>query len=450
MQVKVDVVYGSPMNSDFGDVRFVNASNTPLNYWLETYSTSSSAIFWVKTDSLAPSATTTIYMYYGNSATTTQSSLANTFINNTIYLETRRCLDATNCNTTDSHNEFDSIISSNYALDGSGYRTAADDPSNPYGSSDNYFSRYRFLFLATTTGSYGFGVNTDDAGEVHRQDAGDIDSSHQVLASWYGGHGTGSCGGSGSPGTATLTAGSVYWLELRQTEWGSGNYAQMCIRNPGSSFQTVSAANFPGQLFARQIVATSTDPSVVLGEVEIVSSLIWSFYDNPSVSSSSTIASVLLPASNIQGTYQEGNNTAFNPYSVAAGQYLEYDFALDPTNISLDTPYYFRLVRADGSVLDVYDSNPTITLSTEPPPPSYRTVTWDGGAGTNNWIDALNWDTDEIPTTTDDVIIPGANVTLSATTTIHSLNYGTTGSYTLTINAGRSLIVTATTTLTDG
>ena len=36
-------------------------------------------------------------------------------------------------------------------------------------------------------------------------------------------------------------------------------------------------------------------------------------------------------------------------------------------------------------------------------------VSWDGQAGTNNWHDALNWDTDQVPTSADDVIL-AANV----------------------------------------
>ncbi len=34
------------------------------------------------------------------------------------------------------------------------------------------------------------------------------------------------------------------------------------------------------------------------------------------------------------------------------------------------------------------------------------TVVWDGGAGTGNWADALNWDSDTLPTSADDVVIP--------------------------------------------
>lgn len=38
--------------------------------------------------------------------------------------------------------------------------------------------------------------------------------------------------------------------------------------------------------------------------------------------------------------------------------------------------------------------------------PAFRTVTWDGGAGTNSWYDAANWSDDKIPGLNSDVIIP--------------------------------------------
>lgn len=38
--------------------------------------------------------------------------------------------------------------------------------------------------------------------------------------------------------------------------------------------------------------------------------------------------------------------------------------------------------------------------------PAFRTVTWDGGAGTNSWFDAANWSDDKIPGINSIVIIP--------------------------------------------
>ena len=41
------------------------------------------------------------------------------------------------------------------------------------------------------------------------------------------------------------------------------------------------------------------------------------------------------------------------------------------------------------------------------------TVTWDGGAGTLQWTDALNWNTDTLPGAGDDVAIPVSGITIS-------------------------------------
>jgi hypothetical protein len=60
-----------------------------------------------------------------------------------------------------------------------------------------------------------------------------------------------------------------------------------------------------------------------------------------------------------------------------------------------------------------------------------QTVTWDGGAGTSNWSDALNWDTDAVPGATNDVVIPsGASTVVDAgfTNSIASLTINGTGS----------------------
>jgi|GEM_PF-4572216 len=68
------------MNADFSDIRFTAADGTTLlGYWMESYTASTSAVFWVKVPSI-PTGGTTIYMYYGNSAAETTSNGENTFI----------------------------------------------------------------------------------------------------------------------------------------------------------------------------------------------------------------------------------------------------------------------------------------------------------------------------------------------------------------------------------
>ncbi|MFW9850631.1 MAG: DUF2341 domain-containing protein [Candidatus Thorarchaeota archaeon] len=65
--VGAHVYCGSECRTDFGDIRFTdNDGSTLLDYWMETYSSSGSATFWVEvSDDL--DTTQIIYVYYGNS-----------------------------------------------------------------------------------------------------------------------------------------------------------------------------------------------------------------------------------------------------------------------------------------------------------------------------------------------------------------------------------------------
>ena len=78
------------------------------------------------------------------------------------------------------------------------------------------------------------------------------------------------------------------------------------------------------------------------------------------------------------------------------------------------------------------------------------TKTWDGGAATNNWGDANNWNPNGVPTASDDVSLTGANtinVNVAASTNDMTLN---NAGLTLTINSSQSLTVTGDLTVTIG
>jgi len=93
-QVRITVYYGSGTDSggnvylngkcrtDFGDIRFTASDgSTLLAYWIESYTASSSAVFWVKVPSIPASPNTaTIYIYYGKSDATTTSNGDATFL----------------------------------------------------------------------------------------------------------------------------------------------------------------------------------------------------------------------------------------------------------------------------------------------------------------------------------------------------------------------------------
>jgi len=73
------VYVGSNCRDDFGDIRFTdNDGITELDYWMESSTSGTSAVFWVEVkDSLASDQT--IYVYYGKSDEVTTSNGTNTF-----------------------------------------------------------------------------------------------------------------------------------------------------------------------------------------------------------------------------------------------------------------------------------------------------------------------------------------------------------------------------------
>lgn len=77
-------------------------------------------------------------------------------------------------------------------------------------------------------------------------------------------------------------------------------------------------------------------------------------------------------------------------------------------------------------------------------------MTWDGGAGTSNWGDANNWNTNVVPVASDNVDLTGANtinINVAAVATNLLLN---NAGLVLTINSANSLDVSGALTLTSG
>lgn len=73
--------FWSKVMSNGADIRFTNASQTvALPFWIQYWNKAgSSTQIWVKTDAIPASATTTIYMFYGNSAAASTSDMYSTF-----------------------------------------------------------------------------------------------------------------------------------------------------------------------------------------------------------------------------------------------------------------------------------------------------------------------------------------------------------------------------------
>jgi len=125
-QVKIIVHYGSGTDSgenvylnyhcrsDFGDIRFTKSDGvTFLDYWMESYTASDNAVFWVEIADDLSTNNQTIYIYYGNTSATTTSNGASTFL----------FFDDFATNTLDNYTEtYDSGGSPAFSYDASGQR----------------------------------------------------------------------------------------------------------------------------------------------------------------------------------------------------------------------------------------------------------------------------------------------------------------------------------------
>lgn len=256
------------------DLRFIIDNITLLDHWTQTCDTIGEELYtWVEIpDTISASSYYNLEMYYSNSGASSISSADNTFLQDQIFRMNGVCNSGTYCNGMDDNSETNYIRSqigtSPFTIDGSDYVTTINHNSNPFGAADYYFSRYRFLFIPDSTNTHDFGTNSDDGSEIINlpyDSFGDgyattgTYGSGSVYAEYYGLHGTGTCGSSGTPGSVSLTSGEGYWLDFIMNEWGGGQLAQLCIRE-GGGYNTFSVANFPNQIYSRQYV--ENEPSL--------------------------------------------------------------------------------------------------------------------------------------------------------------------------------------------
>ena len=80
-QVKLTITYEPGMQADFNDIRFNTLSVEYIDYWIESYTASTTATVWVELpDAITDPGSDTILMYYGNSGLSNGGVGANTFI----------------------------------------------------------------------------------------------------------------------------------------------------------------------------------------------------------------------------------------------------------------------------------------------------------------------------------------------------------------------------------
>ena len=109
-------------------------------------------------------------------------------------------LNTTNSNTTITHT---GEVALNIMCDGS--------IQTPHWGGDFYAIKFEFWFIPTQTGSYSFGVNSDDASDIS------VDGT--IIATYYGGHGAGGY----QYGSKSMVAGTRYKIVARYQEYGGGD-----------------------------------------------------------------------------------------------------------------------------------------------------------------------------------------------------------------------------------
>lgn len=91
----------------------------------------------------------------------------------------------------------------------------------------------------------------------------------------------------------------------------------------------------------------------------------WIFKDNATPADGAAITGLLVSTSTVLGTYEENNPSALNPNSATTTDFIEYDWALDPTNTHVGKVYSFRMIKSDNTALDAYNRYPEIKVKTD-------------------------------------------------------------------------------------
>ncbi|MBI5474601.1 MAG: hypothetical protein HY961_19870, partial [Ignavibacteriae bacterium] len=118
-------------------------------------------------------------------------------------------------------------------------------------------------------------------------------------------------------------------------------------------------------------------------------------------------------------------------------------------NGSIDEARVAFVERSSGWILTEYNNqNSPSTFYSVGSEISQKT--WDGGAGTNNWGDANNWNPNGVPSASSDVLLTGANsIDINVAATCNNITMNN-ASLILTVKSTRSLTVSTNLTLTDG
>ena len=244
-------------------------------------------------------------------------------------------LDTTNSNTTITHTGEVTLAT---MCDGS--------TGTPHWYSEFYAIKFEFWFVPKETGSYKFGINSDDASDIS------VDGT--VISTYYGGHGA-----SGYQyGSINLVAGTKYKIVARYQEYGGGDafyvrwsrpsapnyysyWNEEVTNNPSDpTKKAIANFNFGSTLDETKFLASSL-PLNSSGQVNITNAL-----DSTKVSSGQYKATIAV---------SNWESVIINPYESYLGGHR---LLLDERMFNSSSPKFNSINSI--KVLDIYDGPVTV------------------------------------------------------------------------------------------
>lgn len=184
------------------------ASNVPVKLYKRTVTTSVVANMNVK-----------IFSTHGGSGSTSQYPA---------YPSTAAEMDKF-CSTSYSNTvlKWNSTLAATTCLNFTAASTLTSAGATVPNSGDYYSVEVTGTFVPKETGTYTFGVNSDDGGDVL--------IGGTVVCTYYGGHGMGGY----QTGTISLTSGTSYTFKARMQEYGGGDGLAVAWKRPSQSSLTL-------------------------------------------------------------------------------------------------------------------------------------------------------------------------------------------------------------------
>jgi hypothetical protein len=141
-------------------------------------------------------------------------------------------------------------IQASNSLNFNNYNTLVSGGASVPSNGDFYSTEVTFVFTPKETGTYSFGLTSDDGGDLWLMGYGNV-------IQWYGGKGTGQY----MYGNVSLTAGTAYTFIARMQEYGGGDGLLIHWKRPsqaGYSLQTDEVGTTTTTTSAWALQATST------------------------------------------------------------------------------------------------------------------------------------------------------------------------------------------------